>query len=1128
MIVFSDLVSSTELLVRLGDDEMERVRREHVASVHAVVRAHQGAVVKTLGDGVMARFDSAMGALRAAWSVQQAVARQDAAAGGIGLAARVGVAAGEPVVEGNDLHGIAVVIASRLCAAAPSGGVLVHDLVNALVASRDGVDFQPAARLELKGVPEPVGAAVLRHVDGAEPLPPVAPPAPAPPAAAPPAAASKLLERGHEVAELDRWLAAARDRRGGCVLVEGEPGIGKSTLLVAAAERAQAAGMTVCRARGARLEASFGYGVLRQLFEVRLRRMSPAERGELLTGAAALAAPALGLVSATEAGDDGDFATRHGTYWLIAGLAEQGGLALLVDDAQWADFPSLHALLYLARRVEDLPVAVALAWRAGERGAQAEVADALRAEPDVIELRPRALSGAGVAAVVRAKRAEASEELVSACASACGGNPFLLGELLGVLPADADASEVSRLGPEGVARRVRELLASCSREAGALARAVAVLDRDAELRHAAAVAGLQASAAALAADELTAAGLLDAGRPLRYRHPLLRAAVDALLAAGEQSLLHGRAAEVLAAEEGSLDRAAVQLLATEPAGDPWVVGVLLASARRAAGAGAPTAAIELLERALREGAGDEEFEVLLGLGTAESFAGRPEAVAHLQRAIDRASGAQDRFRAALELGRTLWWQGRVADGVAVLDGTARAAAGDDPELALAVEAEIVAAALYDDGVARAMTERLARSAQQLTPASPEARIVIAQYGYLRATTSDGPASEVAALVEPLAESEQPRGGFGSNVFLAAAFWPLIATGRLEAARQLADRWLADARAAGRVNAISAAYSFISHQSVLTGDLAEAEDAGRQAVEFVQGQPSATALPLAVGVLVAALRERGMLDEADRVLAEQGLLDAAPKMLTSTPLLAARLPLHLSRGRFAEAAADAHEMIAGAEVRGGWWPGMGVPAAYGLRAGGEEAEARAMMDGEVERVRAWDEPGTTGLVLCASAGFADDEEALERLRDGVALLEGTGRVLALAGGLVRLGAALRRAGRRVEAREPLARGLEFAYRCGTEPLVASAREELLACGARPRKLVRTGVDALTASELRVARMASEGMSNPEIAQALFISRNTVETHLRHVYAKLDVRSRAAIVDVLAPKDHGASVMRSGMD
>ena len=94
----------------------------------------------------------------------------------------------------------------------------------------------------------------------------------------------------------------------------------------------------------------------------------------------------------------------------------------------------------------------------------------------------------------------------------------------------------------------------------------------------------------------------------------------------------------------------------------------------------------------------------------------------------------------------------------------------------------------------------------------------------------------------------------------------------------------------------------------------------------------------------------------------------------------------------------------------------------------------------------------------------------------------------------LGAALRRANRRAEAREELAAGMELAHRCGADALAARAREELVACGARPRRLVRTGVDALTPSELRVAQLAAAGHSNREIAQALFVTRKTVETHL----------------------------------
>ncbi len=161
IVVFSDLVDSTALLARLGDDRMDHVRRAHLQDVADVVGGCGGRVVKTLGDGAMASFESALGALRAAASIQAAAERLDADQGGIGIAARVGVAAGEPISDGDDLHGMAVVIASRLCSAAASGEVLVQDLVGALVQSRDGVELGEARSYALKGVPAPVQAGGL-------------------------------------------------------------------------------------------------------------------------------------------------------------------------------------------------------------------------------------------------------------------------------------------------------------------------------------------------------------------------------------------------------------------------------------------------------------------------------------------------------------------------------------------------------------------------------------------------------------------------------------------------------------------------------------------------------------------------------------------------------------------------------------------------------------------------------------------------------------------------------------------------------------------------------------------------------------------------------------------------------
>jgi DNA-binding CsgD family transcriptional regulator len=116
-------------------------------------------------------------------------------------------------------------------------------------------------------------------------------------------------------------------------------------------------------------------------------------------------------------------------------------------------------------------------------------------------------------------------------------------------------------------------------------------------------------------------------------------------------------------------------------------------------------------------------------------------------------------------------------------------------------------------------------------------------------------------------------------------------------------------------------------------------------------------------------------------------------------------------------------------------------------------------------------------------------------------------------LVDLGGALRRANRRKEAREPLRAGLELAHWCGAQPLAQGAMAELRATGARPRTVVRTGVDALTASERRIAEMATEGLTNREIAQALFVTVKTVETHLAHVFRKLDIDSRSQLQQAL---------------
>ena len=171
-------------------------------------------------------------------------------------------------------------------------------------------------------------------------------------------AAADLLERAKEVDEILDLLDRATQGRGGLLAFEGAAGIGKSRLLAAAIEAAHERGMTVTRARGGSLEQEFAFGAARQLLEPLVVAGDPAQ---VFSGAAAAAAPVLGHGVANAASDPGS--VLHGLYWVTANAAESRPLALICDDAHWFDSPSLRFLAYLARRVDELPIAVIVGTR---------------------------------------------------------------------------------------------------------------------------------------------------------------------------------------------------------------------------------------------------------------------------------------------------------------------------------------------------------------------------------------------------------------------------------------------------------------------------------------------------------------------------------------------------------------------------------------------------------------------------------------------------------------------------------------------------------------------------------------------------------------------------------------------
>ena len=180
--------------------------------------------------------------------------------------------------------------------------------------------------------------------------------------------------------------------------------------------------------------------------------------------------------------------------------------------------------------------------------------------------------------------------------------------------------------------------------------------------------------------------------------------------------------------------------------------------------------------------------------------------------------------------------------------------------------------------------------------------------------------------------------------------------------------------------------------------------------------------------------------------------------------------------------------------------------------GDRAGAQRLAEQELALAQTMRAPHAVGIALRACA-LVRTPPAIDLLREAVQVLERSPARLEYARALTDLGASLRRTGERAESRELLAQAQELALRCGASRLASRAHEEIAASGARAAPPGLTGVPSLTPSERRVAELAAQGNTNRQIAQALFVSEKTVETHLGHSYAKLDVRSRHKLRDVL---------------
>ena len=943
-----------------------------------------------------------------------------------------------------------------------------------------------------------------------------------------------LFERETELAALSAALAAARSGTGGLVVLEGPAGIGKSRLLAEARAMAAALGMTVLTARGIDLERDAPFGVAAGVFAATLAKADetglPSERARLLSGQAALAAALFDPVASPSADSS---ALVRGLYWLTVNVAASapraerpGGLLIQVDDAQWADRPSLSYLAYLAARIDELPATVMIAVRSGESAVDQQALDWLRERSGRSLIRPRALSPEAIARMAAAEMsatglAAAEPAFTRACAEVTDGNPFLATELLralradGIAPTAGSVDRVRSLVPDSVLRAVLVRLARLGEPAELLAKAVAVLGNRAPMRQARLLAGLEAAPAEQAADALAGAHIMAPGEPLRFAHPLIATSVYADIPAFARARAHRRAADLLAADGAAPDVIVAQLLLTRPDGDQRTVATLREAAARALTRGDPRAAAHLLQRALTEPPGPgERGEVLLELANAEIEHGDVGAADRIDEALPLLEAPDVRVRALAALGRLRFSQGAHEAAARVMEEALELLAPQDPALPPLLVGYL-SATTFRAGLHPLATARLRPMIEAARAGRPPADPGLLAHLALRFAFAAEPPARVRELAERATAADPLVDPASLGILNGLVIQALCAVDELAAAERIGDAALGEARRRGSLLSFAMASYHRAigryHRGELTSALADLEQTRVAAREGWTAGDSWSG-----GLLVHIHLERGDLAAARDAA---GLFGNAPPGSMDFPVaLFARASLALASGQPAQALRDAE--TAGELLRSGFgidhpgfmpWQRTAAMAALAL---GEGDRARRRADELLDRARWSGVARAVGLALRAQAALADGEERRELLEEAVKALAGSPSALQRAHALVELGTACRRAGLRQDAERRLREGMQLADGMGAVPLVEAARHELRALGLRPRRSAVTGPDSLTPTERRVAELAASGLTNRQAAEALFVTVKTVETHLARIYQKLGISTRAELLQATA--------------
>ena len=908
-----------------------------------------------------------------------------------------------------------------------------------------------------------------------------------------------LVGRDQERREIELAFSRARAGASAVLALVGEAGIGKTALLDWAAEQAE--GMQLLRARGVESEAEIPFASLLELIRPALASL---DKIPVPQGVALEAALALRPGQAQER-----FAVGAATLSLLAAYAEQGPIAILIDDAHWLDSSSAQALLFAVRRLVADPIAVLMAVREGE--------PSLLDGADLPTLSIGGLTTDEAATLLDGL----APDLVGRLHGATAGNPLALLELA------PDVQDLA-LAPDGAPVMVSTRISrSFLRRAGTLddpARRALVLAATSDggdlavLERAAGTLGIDLSALAVAEN----AGLLTirAGT-LEFRHPLARSALYADAPVAERRQSHRALAAAL--PDRDVDRRAWHLAAAAVGTDESASAALEQAGLRSQSRSAYATATAAFERAGRL-ADDSERRARLLLQAAQAgwLAGLADhAVSLLSEARATTGDAETTVEVDRLAGHIATLRGPVMRGHEILT---TAAERTDGVRAAEMLAEAALACFYA-GKPREMVAvaELARS-RLPADATVRARFMSATaFGMARVLGGDAAAGaesihEAVALAESSAEL---RNDLQLLAWLAVG--PIFLR-ESAAGRGLLDHAIATARARAAVGALPFVLSLVARDHATTDRWTVAETAYREAIDLARESDQQTALAFALSGLAWLQARRGREEECRAHVAEAlALCEQLGTRLHQVWASSALGDLALGLGDAAGAAAqfEIQQQLLGelgiTDVD--LMPGAELVDAY-LRLGCADDAHRIGVDYQAA-ARAKGQPWSLARALRSQGLLAVNGDIAEHFDQALAYHEQTLDAFETARTRLAYGERLRRARNRVLAREQLRGAVETFERLGARPWAERARAELAATGATLRRRDPSTVDELTPQEMQIALALAGGKTTRETAAALFLSPKTIEYHLRHVYDKLGIHSREELARKLSAQLDAAS-------